>query len=336
MKLGLAAVFVVASCWVLFLQLNAQSYLFTISKGIVDPLLKIFAEPVSAFSFRIPSFESPGTERHWHSEQAIGVSSSDFHSAASSIQTSKDICFVTSEYADDAQDVDQLSIPTLANRTGFQHFLFTNLQDLKPPGWTQVITNLNFSNHIIESHFAKFLGWKFPEIQESCQIAIYIDGIYKIADKPESFQKVADHILNTPSELTFDERPGWMQFVHDLKRDGPLGELQAIAKWKKDTPEHIRRTTEWLFSNVPPDVANATEWLATIPIYLNTWIAYNPKSPHFRRLTEDFWSVYSRGTISWRDQPTWAFFVHKHGKTPLPFPGRKKTYFKLFGDYTYV
>lgn len=238
--------------------------------------------------------------------------------------------------------LDNLSEPALANHTGFRHFPFTNLPDLKPTGWTQVVTSLNFSNHIIESRYAKFLGWKFLEIQDSCRVVIYFDGIYKTSDRPHIFEKVAKHVVNKPSNLPSHERPGWMQFPHNLNHEGPLGELKGIEKRRKDTKEHVRQTAHWLYSIVPPSVDNATQWLFDIPVYLNTWIAYNPTSSHFHRLTEDFWSVYANGTMSWRDQPMWAYFVQKHGRKPIRFPGRRRTYFELqgkakgFGGHEYV
>ena len=341
MKAAPGVMLLLASCWVLFLQLSAASYLFKISDHAQDSEIKAGIGLFSPFSFRA---SIPITTKKRNTGPPP-IEPKEFETGrqdSSSIQLSKDICFITSEYSDDIHMVDKLSEPALANRTGFRHFLFTNLPALKPPGWTQIVTDLNFSNHIIESRYAKFLGWKFSEIQDSCRVAIYIDGIYKTSDRPDVFMKVADHVLNKPSNLPAHQRPGWMQFVHNLKRKGPLGELKAIEVLKKDTSEHVQQTADWLYSNVPKDVANATEWLDSIPIYLNTWIAYNPTSLNFQRVTEDFWSVYSRGIMSWRDQPIWAFFVHKHGKTPLVFPGRKKTYFKLqgkaigFGDHTYV
>ena len=342
MKAAPGAMLILASCWVLFLQLSAASYLFKISDHIEDSEIKADSGLVSPFSSQgfIPIMTKgrkvalPPIE-----PKEITTARQDF---SPSMKLSKVICFITSEYSDDLHMVDKLSEPALVNNTGFRHFLFTNLPALKPPGWTQIVTDFNFSNHIIASRYAKFLGWKFSEIQDECRVAIYIDGIYKTSDRPDVFMKVADHVLNKPKELPPHQRPGWMQFVHNLKRQGPLGELKAIELLNKDTREHIQQTADWLYSNVPPEVANATQWLDDIPIYLNTWIAYNPTSPIFQRVTEDFWSVYSRGVMSWRDQPIWAYFVHKHGTTPLTFPGRKKTYFKLqgkaigFGDHTYV
>lgn len=257
--------------------------------------------------------------------------------------TTKAICFITSEYADDVSIVDRLKEPVLVNRTRFRHFLFTNLADLKPLGWTQIVTNLTFTNnHIIASRYAKFLGWKFPQIQDECQVAIYLDGIYKTSDRTDIYEKIARQLDENPTDIPPEQRPGWMQYKHDLKRAGPLDELKAIIALQKDTEEHVQKTREWLYAQAPAGTTNATDWLANIPVYLNTWIAYKPSSPHFQRVTEDFWNIYSQGSITWRDQPIWAFFVHKHGMKPIPFPGRKRIYFKLqsraegFGGHTYV
>jgi hypothetical protein len=248
----------------------------------------------------------------------------------------KAICFITCAYSNSTQMVDKIGVPTLGYHPGFRFFLFTNLPALKPPGWTQIVTGFNFSTHIVESRYPKFLGWKFPEIQDACRVAIYHDGNSMTSDLPDAFMNVADLVL----EKTSNENPGWMQY--NSTRRGPLDELKAILRYRKDTLEHVQQTTEWLHSIVPLDVRNQTEWLAALTVYANSVFAYDPTSLNFHRITEDFWSVYSANMTTWRDQPIWAYFVHKHGQTPLEFPERPGFYVQKrlnatgFNGHTYT
>jgi hypothetical protein len=256
-------------------------------------------------------------------------------------QPSKAICFITCAYSDNILLVDKIGEPTLGYHTGFRHILFTNLPDLKPLGWTQIVTNFNFSSRIVESRFPKFMGWKLPEIQESCRVAIYHDGNSMTSDRPDAFIDIADRLLSKPSNiLSANQNPGWMQYVS--KRAGPLDELKAILRYNKDTKEHVKQTVDWLFSNVPTNVTNPTEWINTIRMYSNPIIAYDPTSRNFQHVTEDFWSVYSAAMTTWRDQPLWSYFVHMHKLTPLAFPENSRYYFKKrenatgFNGHTYT
>jgi hypothetical protein len=59
----------------------------------------------------------------------------------------------------------------------FRFYMFTNLEELHPPGWTKIVTpNSSYSRFITHSRYGKFLAWLLPESKE-CGAAFYVDGI---------------------------------------------------------------------------------------------------------------------------------------------------------------
>jgi hypothetical protein len=242
-------------------------------------------------------------------------------------------------------------------------------------GWIPIIVTNNSTNTdssfdleprmsmITQSRYAKFLGWQLPEIQRYCRAVFYMDATYQTVANVGVYHQLADRLLRVPIQIPSSASSssskkstssketttttGWMQYPHSKRTGGPLDELEAIQKARKDTPEHVQQTVEWLQTNVvvglngtssssssigssstATTTTTSTMILSNMTVYLNTFLAYDPQNPAFQQLTLDFWKEYSQETTSWRDQPLWAYFVWKHSIKPLRFPKGKGYYFR--------
>ncbi len=45
-------------------------------------------------------------------------------------------------------------------------------------------------------------------------------------------------------------------------------------------------------------------------------IAYDPSNAKYRELSSSFWKTYTTYGGVWRDQPLWAYFLHRFNVTP--------------------
>lgn len=217
----------------------------------------------------------------------------------------KTSCFVTASYAKNFSNMDNM---IHLNNTSpyFKFFMFTNWNDSqwKTPGWTKITTKYNYTRSITHSRYGKFLGWKYERIREGCDAVYYMDSNIQLKANQSTWMEMSATISST--------EPGLMQMKHQQNRSGILDEFAAITKWKKDHGGNIQKSIAWLTAQ--PDFKN------DIPIYMNQLFGYNPKSLTYQRLSQGFWDHYSKEEDSWRDQPLWAFMVHRYNVTPLQFP----------------
>jgi hypothetical protein len=65
-------------------------------------------------------------------------------------------------------------------------------------------------------------------------------------------------------------------------------------------------------------------------MYVNTFIGYNPKNPHFREAAQFFWDHYSLEQDSWRDQPLWAYVLYKYKIRPTRLGTFKALFLQVF------
>jgi hypothetical protein len=159
-----------------------------------------------------------------------------------------DICFVSSIFAPTTEIADRPHDWTnfqLGNATSFQFFMYTNLEDLKSPGWTKVLRNFTYRRFITQSRWGKFMAWKDPEIK-ACQTIFYFDGHYSPAGKSKIFAQLAKQIRE--SEF------GLAQKLHPTKGRSVLGEFDKILKDKKDIERNVNASIKWL--KAQPDFYN--------------------------------------------------------------------------------
>ncbi|CAJ1961229.1 unnamed protein product [Cylindrotheca closterium] len=217
----------------------------------------------------------------------------------------KTTCFVTASYAKTLQSMDNM-IHVRNTSPYFKFFMFTNWNDdqWKTPGWIKITTKYNYTRSITHSRYGKFLGWKYDQIRQECDAVYYMDSNIQLKANQSTWMEMSATISST--------EPGIMQFKHEQNRSGIFDEFAAITKWKKDYAGNVQKSIAWF--SAQPDFEN------DIPIYMNQLFGYNPKSPTYQRLSQGFWDHYSKEEDSWRDQPLWAFMLHRYNVTPLAFP----------------
>ena len=122
-----------------------------------------------------------------------------------------------------------------------------------------------------------------------------MDGFCRPKEKhAERYKRMAKAIHDSPE--------GLFQNRHEVDQ-GPLHELNRIVAKNKDIRPNVEASKKWLMQQ--PDFD------ANLPMFVNTFIGYNPKSAKFRQVAQFFWDRYSLELDSWRDQPLWSYSLHK-------------------------
>jgi hypothetical protein len=162
-----------------------------------------------------------------------------------------EICFVSSIYAKSAAMADvpgnfEEFTKSVAPNT-FAFFLYTNLEDLRAPGWHKIIKQgLNYRRFITRSRWGKFMGWKDPEL-EWCKTIFYFDGYFEPShSNAGSFLDMANVIRKSDVGLA--------QVKHFKPGHTALGEFELILRWKKDIPKNVEASVKWL--KAQPDFFN--------------------------------------------------------------------------------
>lgn len=137
-----------------------------------------------------------------------------------------------------------------------------------------------------------------------------MDGFCRPKEKhSERYKRLARAIL--------DSAEGLFQNRHEVDQ-GPIHELNRILAKKKDIRPNVQASKAWLEQQ--PDFD------PNLPMYVNTFIGYNPKNERFQLVARFFWDRYSLELDSWRDQPLWSYALHKYKMHPT----RLGTYKALF------
>lgn len=213
----------------------------------------------------------------------------------------KKICFITSVYGSSADEADKIPDVRRAhsslyeNTTDFLFLAITNLEDLACPGWKRIVFKepvRKFRSHIIQSRYAKFLGWKIPVVRDSCRAVFYADGVYLPKAEAGIWKNVTDEIIASDS--------GMIQPLHS-RSHGPLHEIKRIVHGGKGTKEAGEVEAAWLKSQ-PGFKSNST-------MYTNNHFGYDPENMWFQQATLRFWKLWAvnRGNWTFRDQPLWSF-----------------------------
>jgi hypothetical protein len=166
----------------------------------------------------------------------------------------------------------------------YHFFAFSNLMDLKAPGWEVVVKDLRqYSRWITQSRWPKFQAFKDSKILSTCQVVFYVDGIISPNDVPEDFQAEARRILG--SSVQFAQR------LHPYG-GGAEAEFYRIKRWQKDLNNNIQASLQWLRSQPDYD-KNCT-------LYENNMFGYSVHSKAFQEVANYFWDHYSKEQDSWR------------------------------------
>jgi hypothetical protein len=219
---------------------------------------------------------------------------------------SKKKCFVMAVFGSDSKQVDEIpdtskAPPSILNDNEFLFYAFTNLENLHAPGWNKILlSNLTFANHVISSRLPKFMAWKVPELSENCHTVFYSDGGWLPAQPATIWREYSDALQQSDG--------GLLQYTH-TRASGPLHELEIIKLLGKDTKENVDRELDWLRSQ--PDLQENSTF------YCNMAFGYAVENKIYRKLSQSFWKRYSQGQSTYRDQPSWNYWIQHYNITPL-------------------
>lgn len=153
-----------------------------------------------------------------------------------------------------------------------------------------------------------------------CQAVIYMDGFCRPKEKhSERYKRLAKAIFDSPE--------GLFQNRHEVDQ-GPIHELNRIVAKNKDIRPNVEASKTWLLKQ--PDFD------ANLPMYVNTFIGYNPKNERFQQVARFFWDRYSLELDSWRDQPLWSYALHKYKVQPTRLGTFKALFQQVFRNMGYA
>lgn len=215
------------------------------------------------------------------------------------------IAFISSLFGD------RNNYPSYFRRVStYDYFLFSDREqeDLKT-SWD--VINISDNPNIVDldcnvkkSRYAKFLGYELLDsmnIKYDC--IYYCDAHYSPA--------LVDWVHKSSKFISMDFSFAQDQhFFRHIRRGGIRAECKSILKFRKEKKENINKTINFYKKNYP-DIN-----LSTQQYYANTMFGYYP-SETVKKVTRDFWEIYTNSDVTFRDQPTWNLVLLKHGVHPV-------------------
>lgn len=186
---------------------------------------------------------------------------------------------------------------------------------------------VNLDCNVKKSRYAKFLGYELLDsmnIKYDC--IYYCDAHYSPA--LVDWVDVSSKFISVDFSFAQDQH-----FFKHIRNGGILAEFKSIAIYRKEKQENINKTINFYMENYP----NIN--LSTQQYYANTQLGYYPNDI-VKKVTRDFWDIYTNSEVTFRDQPTWNLVLLKHGVYPVSKLGvaLKRNFNKtgFYGDHNYV
>jgi hypothetical protein len=114
---------------------------------------------------------------------------------------------------------------------------------------------------------------------------------------------------------TFTSKPyPFLQLRHDVCwQHGIAFECERIIVCHRDSEANIAKTLSFFKKEFPEISLSAKQY------FENTMFGYTPNDL-VKKVTRDFWKIYTESDITFRDQPTWNLCLLKHKVTPQTQP----------------
>jgi len=221
------------------------------------------------------------------------------------------ICFITAMFG----SVCDTPAPSFFKNPDHDYFLFTDVDANRFNTDWQIV---NIKDHprikeldsnpnaaVRKSRYPKFMSWELLEsLGKTCDFVGYCDG--HMAPVFQNWSQITDKIQAHDF--------GFLQSIHhnkDVLNGGILREVQEIVKHRKDSKERIEKTIHF-FQQYDPSVR------LDYPQYFeNNRFMYKFQDEKFRQITSEFWDIYTKEDITYRDQPLWNYLLLKNNLKPL-------------------
>lgn len=229
------------------------------------------------------------------------------------------IAFITSVFGERGNN------PTKFPRVdGCDYFLFgdKDQKDLNT-SWDvyNISENPNVSKlncNIRKSRYAKFMGWELLDSMGVDYDCIYYCDVHFIPKFNVDWVSISNRFISKPYPF--------LQVKHKISYSrGIEHECQLIIKGRKDSKDSISKTLLFFKKEFPEISLSAKQY------FENTMFGYTPNDL-VKKVTTNFWEIYTQSDITFRDQPTWNLCLLKHEVIPQIKP-HLRVKFKKTGSY---
>jgi len=234
------------------------------------------------------------------------------------------IAFISSLFG-----ADRGNLPTVFKKIdGFDYFLFSDRDqsnfktswDVHDISKNENLTHLNCN--IRKSRYAKFLGWELLESMGKNYDFIFYSDVHYSPNYDSDFKSLAEKVLNNPFPFCQD-----LHCANHIVQGGISAECNFIVQCKKDSRESISKTVRF-FKKKFKDVN-----LHYPKYFENTMFGYSFHSKEYRKISKDFWNIYTTEDISFRDQPLWHVLMFHNNLEPYHKIKLRGDFFSKTGKY---
>lgn len=204
------------------------------------------------------------------------------------------------------------------------YFLFSD-RDQKDFDTTWDVYNISDNPNISKlncdirkSRYAKFMGWELLDSMNVDYDLIYYCDAHLNPKFQINWREVSKTFISKPYPF--------LQTTHrNYHKLGIMHECQAIVNCLKDSRSNIEKTLAFFKQEYPEISLSAKQY------FENTMFGY-ASNDLVKKVTRDFWQIYTQSDITYRDQPTWNLVLLKHGVKPQTKPNLRNG-FELKGSY---
>jgi hypothetical protein len=175
-----------------------------------------------------------------------------------------------------------------------------------------------------KSRYAKFMGWQLLDSMRIDYDCIYYCDAHWNPKRNVDWESISNTFMSKPYPF--------LQLIHNHSCNGGIAhECQHIVSKKKDSKDNIDKTLLFYKTKYPEVSLSAKQY------FENKMFGYVPNNL-VKKVTINFWQIYTQSDISFRDQPTWNLVLLKHKVTPQTKPYLKNNFeFRgTYGNHIYV
>ena len=213
---------------------------------------------------------------------------------------------------------------------GCDYFLFSD-RDQKDfdTDWDvhNISNNPNISNlncNVRKSRYAKFMGWELLDSMGVDYDCIYYCDVHWNPKCNVDWVSISNTFIS--------QSYPFLQLIHNFSRNhGIAHECQHIINCRRDSKDNIIKTILFFKKEFPEISLSARQY------FENTMFGYSPNDL-VKKVTRDFWKIYTESDITFRDQPTWNLFLLKHKVIPQTQPNLRDKFEKKgsYGNHQYA